>query len=433
MDTIFAIATASGRAGVAVIRVSGAASWGIAEKLSGDLPQPRYAAYRRFVDPDVGELLDSGLLILFEQGRSFTGEISVEFHIHGGRAVTAAFLAAISSTGLARLAEPGEFTRRALINEKLDLTQVEGLSDLIDAETESQRKQSLRVLEGDLGRLVDGWRKEFLTCAALLAVSVDFADEEVPDDVSGDVLLKLKRVREEIELQLDGAAAARSIRDGFEIAIVGAPNVGKSTLLNRLAGREMAITSERAGTTRDVIEARLDIGGHLVVFLDMAGVRDSEDGIEVEGVKRARVRAEGADLRIFLTRDASELPGLGVKRLESDFVFGARGDEMLYDGLCGISGKTGLGVDDLLERVSERLSLAGSNGSFIARERHVSGLRLARSALVKCCRHLEQGMNSIEFAAEELNMAVDSVDFLIGRIGVEDMLGEIFSRFCLGK
>ncbi|NBB81637.1 MAG: tRNA uridine-5-carboxymethylaminomethyl(34) synthesis GTPase MnmE, partial [Verrucomicrobia bacterium] len=299
MDTIFALSTAPGKAGVAIIRVSGAAAFQAVEPLVDSLPAPRRSGLRSVKSPD-GDVLDTALVLTFEAGHSFTGETTVEIQCHGSRAVVSAILDALGRQDGLRPAQPGEFTRRALENEMLDLAQVEGLADLIDAETEAQRKQAVRVLSGQLGARAEEWRRKLIRAAALLEATIDFADEEVPEDVSPEVSELLESVRAELDKEIAGVGSAERIREGFEVAIVGAPNVGKSTLLNVLAGRDAAITSEVAGTTRDVIEVRMDLSGLPVTLLDTAGLRTTEDEVESIGVDLAMKRAKAADLRVFL-------------------------------------------------------------------------------------------------------------------------------------
>ena len=286
MDTIFALSSAQGKAGVAVLRVSGPRAFDVCLALCGSLPELRCASVRTLRDAN-GERLDQALVLRFAAGSSFTGEDSVEFQTHGSVAVTSAVMAELSRFNDLRIAEPGEFTRRALDNGSLDAAQVEGLADLIDAETEAQRKQALRVLSGDLGNKAEKWRRDLIRSVALLEATIDFADEEVPVDVSAEVSTLVNGVRQQLQTEVAGIAVAERIRSGFEVAIVGAPNVGKSTLLNALAGRDAAITSELAGTTRDVIEVRMDLKGLPVTVLDTAGLRETDDQIEAMGVVRA--------------------------------------------------------------------------------------------------------------------------------------------------
>lgn len=283
MDTIFALASAPGKAGVAVLRVSGPSAWAAAEQLAGALPKPREAVLRRLKDR-TGQVLDEALVLLFSEGASFTGEAVAEFHVHGSVAIQRAVLRELEEMDGLRMAEAGEFTRRALENDRLDLTQVEALADLIESETESQRVQALRVFSGALGQRVEDWRRDLVHAASLLEVTIDFADEEVPVDVSGEVRARLDHVLTGLDREIRGMDGAERIRSGFEVAIVGAPNVGKSSLLNALAGRDAAITSEIAGTTRDVIEVRMEIAGLPVTLLDTAGLRETQDPVEKIGI-----------------------------------------------------------------------------------------------------------------------------------------------------
>jgi tRNA modification GTPase len=426
MDTIFALASARGRAGVSVIRISGDQAYVAAEKLCGPLPEPRRAALRvlRFG----GDVLDEALVLRFEAGTSFTNEDIVEFHVHGGVATVAAILRILGSiTGL-RVAEPGEFSRRALESGRMDLTQIEGLADLIDAETEAQRRQAVALLSGALGKRADGWRLKLIRAMSLLEATIDFSEEDVPESVAVEVQGLLTSVRAEILAELSGAKSAERIRDGFEIAIIGAPNVGKSTLLNALAGREAAITSEIAGTTRDVIEVRMEISGLAVTLLDTAGLRDTTDAIEGRGIELALSRARNADLRLFLKEGAEQLP---LAPHDDDIVVMAKAD-LKPQGQNGVSGLTGEGLDALISKIGQILEAKTAGSSLIIRERQRRGLETAISALDRALELVvEEGV--AELAAEDLRNAVAALASLVGRVGVEDLLEEIFSRFCIGK
>jgi tRNA modification GTPase len=428
MDTIYALATARGRSGLAVVRISGPAAFAAGLALCGSLPTVRVAGLRRLVWG--GELLDEALVLSFAEGASFTGEAVVELHCHGGPAVMGAVLRALSAQPGLRLAEPGEFTRRALENGVLDLAQVEGLADLIDAETEAQRRQAVRVLSGSVGQKVDGWRRDLIRAGALLEATIDFADEDVPVDVSPEVLALIDGLMLELGREAAGVTAAERIRDGFEVAIVGAPNAGKSTLLNQLAGREAAITSEIAGTTRDVIEVRMEIAGLPVTFLDTAGLRETEDRLEQAGIDRALARAEAADLRLFLT-DGSAVPGL--EPAGDDLVVLGKSDTISgRDGLA-VSGKTGAGVAELMARIGEVLAGRVGSAGTLVRERHRVAVTTAIAALAESRAEVVRPDSRVELAAEHLRQAVRALDALVGRVDVDDLLGEIFASFCIGK
>jgi len=428
VGTIYALATAQGKAGVAVVRVSGPAAHSAVARLAGPVPAPRRAALRRLHGVD-GGLIDQALVLVFAEGESFTGEAVAEFHLHGSPAVTQAVLRELSTLPGLRPAEAGEFTRRALENERLDLAQVEGLADLIDAETEAQRRQAMRVFSGKLGKLAEQWRARLLRAMALLEASIDFADEDVPTDVVPEVRELVQGLIADFEGEVAGARVAERIRDGFEVAIVGAPNVGKSTLLNAIAGREAAITSQLAGTTRDVIEVRMDLGGLPVTFLDTAGLRDTADEIEGLGIARARARAAAADMRVFLV-GPGEAPMLAPE--EGDLVVGAKADLGMATGLC-VSGLTGEGLGPLLDAVEARLvTLSGAVQTAI-RERHRIALTDAVLRLRSVLALLEAGEAQADIASEEMRSALAELDSLVGRVNIEQVLGEIFASFCIGK
>jgi tRNA modification GTPase len=429
MDTIYALASARGKAGVAVIRISGPAASMAGTVLAGSLPEPRRSAVRRLTAVD-GTVLDDALVLTFSAGHSFTGEDVVELHLHGSLAVVKAVLAELAALPGLRHAEPGEFTRRALENERLDVAQVEGLSDLIDAETEGQRRQALRVLSGALGQAAESWREDLIRAAALLEATIDFADEDVPMDVTPEVGLLIDRVSTTLRREAAGAVAAERIRDGFEVAIVGPPNVGKSTLLNALAGREAAITSDIAGTTRDVIEVRMDLHGLPVTMLDTAGLRETADLVEGLGVQRARERAEAADLRVILLEEDEEAPLLAPR--DDDIVAVGKAD-LAETGAFAISGRTGAGIDRLIEMIVARLEARASGVVTATRERHRLAILRAIDALDRAKEEVRAGPDRADLAAEELRTAIRALDSLVGRVDVEHILDEIFASFCLGK
>jgi tRNA modification GTPase len=426
-ETIFALSTAPGKSGVAMVRVSGPDAPAACKALCGAVPVPRRASLRVLRDPS-GEAIDEAIVLFFPQYASFTGEPVVEFQTHGSQAVVAALMRELGAIPGFRPAEAGEFTRRAFQNGRLDLTQVEALGDLLEAETEAQRRQAMRGLSGALAMECSEWRALLLRAMALLEVTIDFADEEVPVDVFPEVRALLGEVMQRLDRQLRGVHAAERVRSGFEVAIVGAPNVGKSTLLNRLAGREAAITSEYAGTTRDVIEVRMDLGGLPVTLLDTAGLRVATDAVEAIGVERARERAILADLRIFLSlgdEAVSDLAQPGDIHVRAKADLGAPGD--------GVSGLTGQGVDDLIARITEVLRMRSQRAALATHVRHESALRRGKAALEVACARLAQGETAVDLAAEEIHSAIRALDSLVGRIDVEAVLGEIFASFCLGK
>ncbi len=427
-DTIFALATAPGKAGVAVVRVSGSLAQNAGKTLFGDLPEPRMASLRLLKDRE-GRRLDQALVLFFKEKSSFTGEDVLELHLHGSVAVVNAVLRELSDMDGLRLAEAGEFTRRALENGCLDLSQVEGLADLIDAETEAQRRQALRVLSGDLGNLAGQWRENLIRAAALIEVTIDFADEEVPVDVSPEVNDLLTGVQAQLSNEIEGVETAERIRTGFEVAILGAPNVGKSTLLNALAGREAAITSEFAGTTRDVIEVRMELNGLPVTLLDTAGLRETEDHVEGIGIERAKERAANADLRVFLI-ESGEKPDF--EPFSGDIVRAAKADT-LEDVPDAVSGKTGQGVNELVRDITEVLSSKAARSGIATRERHRRAMLGAQDSLTSARAVVALGPDSYEIAAEEIRTAIRALDSIVGRVDVENLLDEIFSSFCIGK
>ncbi|MCP5038303.1 MAG: tRNA uridine-5-carboxymethylaminomethyl(34) synthesis GTPase MnmE [Rhodobacteraceae bacterium] len=429
MDTIFALATARGKSGVGIVRISGAQSRNVLKKLCGDVPASHKASLRFLKDAD-GEVLDQALVLFFVSPNSFTGEDVVELHLHGSIAVENAVLNRLATMPGLRHGEAGEFTRRALENNRLDLAQVEGLADLIEAETEVQRKQAMRVFSGGLGEKVTKWRAQAIRAAALLEATIDFADEDVPEDVTGEVMELIADLNADLTKESEGSKVSERIREGFEVAIVGAPNVGKSTLLNALAGREAAITSQYAGTTRDVIEVRMDLNGLPVTFLDTAGLRETGDHVEKIGVQRAVQRAEEADLRIFLVEN-DELPEW-LELGEGDIVIEAKSDirEARNEGVSGLTGK---GVSKLISRIVKVLEGRAKLSQTAIRARHRVAIDRAFVAFALAGNELEVGLDRLELAAEELRTGIRALDSLIGRVDVEDLLDEIFSSFCLGK
>ena len=426
-DTIFALATAQGRAGVAVVRISGTKAFEVASALCGSLPHDHRPVVRKLVDHH-SVALDRALVLRFDAPASFTGEDIVEFHLHGSIAVVAAVLRALG-TGTARLAEPGEFTRRALENNKMDLAQVEALGDLIEAETEAQRQQALRGVSGGLSERIEEWRAKLIRGAALIEATIDFVDEDVPVDVTPEVETLLFSVKRNIKDQLQGFAAAERVRNGFVVAIVGPPNAGKSTLLNALARRDAAIVSKTAGTTRDIIEVRMDLAGIPVTLLDTAGLRDVAEEIEREGISRAIERASYADLRIFLSEPGTDLP---VKQEPGDIVVAPKAD-CRSDNVSAVSGRTGQGVPELVNALTQELAGRVSGAGLITHERHRVAMTESLGMLTDAVEKVQRGSQFYDIAAEEIRASIRCLEAVIGRVDVENVLDEIFSSFCLGK
>jgi tRNA modification GTPase len=431
-DTIFAPATAAGRAAVAVVRLSGPGTAMAVRAIAGDLPPPRQARLRRLYAPD-GEEIDEGLVVWFPGPGSYTGEDAAEFQVHGGRAVLGALLEALNALGL-RLGEPGEFTRRAFEHGRLDLAQAEAVADLVDAETEAQRRQALAQLEGRLSGVQARWREALVEALALFEAAVDFPDEEVPADVAAGARPVLQRLIEELEAAAADVARGERVREGYRIALVGAPNAGKSTLLNALARREAAIVTDIPGTTRDVIEAPLQLGGYKAVVADTAGLREAGDVVEAEGVRRAAAWAETADLRIWLVDGAAPPPPRPSFLNADDLVLSTKRD--LKEGAYDLPGTpfTVRSPNDMawLERtLTERVveALAGAEPPAATRLRHRALLEEAagrlRAALAEAHR--------LELAAEDVRLAARALDRITGRVDPEAVLGKIFASFCIGK
>jgi tRNA modification GTPase len=432
-DTIFAPATAAGRSAVAVVRLSGPKTAAAVRALAGRLPAARRASLRRLKGAD-GEPIDEGLVLWFPAPGSYTGEDSAEFHVHGGPAVVSALLAALSAQGL-RLAEPGEFTRRAFEHGKLDLAQAEGVADLVDAETEAQRAQALAQLGGRLSDVQARWRDGLIRALAMLEAAVDFPDEEVPADVAGRARPILEILADELEAAAAAVERGEQVREGFRIALLGAPNAGKSTLLNALARREAAIVSATPGTTRDIIEVPMVLGGYKVIIADTAGLRRTEDEIEAEGVRRAEAWAESAGLRVWLVDGYGDPdPEVPASLRRGDIVLLTKRD--LGEGLEGLPGEpfTAKSANDVawLERsLTETVveALAGGEPPAATRLRHKELLTEAAERL----RHALAQDEALELAAEDVRLAARALDRITGRIDPEQVLGRIFATFCIGK
>ncbi|KRE06156.1 tRNA modification GTPase MnmE [Bosea sp. Root381] len=429
--TIVALSSAAGRAGVAVVRISGARVRFVLETIAGMVPPPRQALLRRLRD-EHGEPIDSALVLYFPGPASFTGEDVAEFQVHGARAVLARLLAVLCALPGVRLAEAGEFTRRAFEAGKLDLAAVEGLADLIDSETEWQRRQALRQMEGALGDSAARWRLQLVEAMALLAAEIDFSDEA---DVGGPLMEQALAAAAEVTADLRSALGSfdmgERVRDGFVVVLAGPPNAGKSSLLNALARRDVAIVSPVAGTTRDAIEVRLDLVGLPVVLVDTAGLRDSTDPIEAEGVRRARSLVARADLVLSLRATDSDPDRIHDQTESLPIATKADLAGTLLPHELPISVKTGEGLDRLLSTIVERLSaVARPEPALLTRERHRLAVTNAIAALERATG-TEHGQ--AELVAEDIRIAVLALERLLGRIDVEDVLDQLFAGFCIGK
>lgn len=444
-DTIFALASAAGRAGVQVLRLSGPAAGPALCRLTGrSLPPPRQAVLASLYapdagpdpGPDAGELIDRGLLLWFPGPASFTGEDVAELHLHGGRAVLQAATRALVALGL-RVAEPGEFSRRAFENGKLDLTEAEAIADLVDAETAAQRRQALRQMEGELGRLYEGWRQRLTRALAHLEAEIDFPEEDLPGGLTDAVRPVVETLAAEIAAHLADNSRGERLRDGIAIAILGAPNAGKSSLLNAIARRDVAIVSAQAGTTRDVIEVQLDLGGYPVQLADTAGLREAAEAIEAEGIRRALDRAGRADLKL-LVFDATQPPDAATLALADNNALlvlnkadwpGAATALPGHDALT-VSAATGAGLAGLLtaleQAVAARFNPAGAPA--LTRARHRAALEACRDSLRRAL-----GAPLPELAAEDVRLASRALGRITGRVDVEDLLDVIFRDFCIGK
>ncbi len=437
-DTIFALSTPAGRGGVAVIRASGGYAWaGLDRLLAGQaLPDPRVASLRKLYDPQTGDILDHGMVIGFRGPASFTGEDCVEYHLHGGTAIVQGVLKTLSSEPYHRMALPGEFTRRAFENGKMDLTAAEAVADLIHAETEGQRLQALKQMDGALFRLYEGWKDKLAHLLALMEADLDFNDQDLPDDLLFKVRPDISGVLTDIVQHLSDGRRGELLRDGFRLVILGAPNAGKSSLLNQLVKREAAIVSDIAGTTRDVIDVHLNLGGYPVILADTAGLRGSDDMIEIEGMKRAMGRAEQADIKILLfdgTEKNFDAATLALKDDKTILVINKSDleqNKFASDGAIFISAKTGAGLDGLIAAIISRLHnmVGGSDAPALTRARHREALQSARNALE---RFMEAPLP--ELAAEDLRLAIRFIGSITGRVDVEDLLDMIFRDFCIGK
>lgn len=424
------------RAGVAVIRVSGTGAAASLAALCGQKnPRPRHAYYVTLTHPQTKAPIDRALAIYFAAPASFTGEDVAEYHVHGGRSVIESLLSALAGMDGFRMAEPGEFTRRAFENGKMDLTEAEAVADLINAETEAQRLQALGQLGGALGALYQGWTDRLSVVLAHQEADIEFPEDDLPQGLSNTLAPKIEKLAAEISAHLDDNRRGERLRSGVMIAIVGAPNAGKSSLLNALAARDAAIVSDEAGTTRDVIEVHLDLGGYPAVLADTAGLRDTDQAIEAEGIRRAQQRAADADLKIALFDSTREIPDAATAALIDDKTITVLskadlGSASPLDGFA-VSVRTGLGMDAFLQALTSRIaSLLGAQTDMpaLTRQRH-------RAALDEALAHLKQCQAAVlpELAAEDLRMALRALGRITGRVHVEELLDKIFLDFCIGK
>jgi tRNA modification GTPase len=438
--SIFALSSGQGRAGVAVIRVSGPAAREVLERMAPPCPRPRLAALRRIANAATGELLDEGLVLWFPGPKSETGEDMAELHVHGGRAVIAAVLEALAGIAGCRLAEPGEFARRAFENGKIDLTAAEGLADLIDAETAAQRRQALRQCGGALCERYDTWRQRLLAAMALLEAAIDFSEEtDVARDAAETARDAVEALRAEIAAHLDDGHRGELIREGFMVVLAGPPNVGKSSLLNALACRDVAIVSPEAGTTRDVIEIKLDLEGLPIIVSDTAGIRQAEGMVEEEGIRRTVGRARAADLVLWLTDARAPADPSSLAVAEDRLLCVANKCDLLERGCqpssessIAVSARTGFGLARLTRQIAAmaRARMGETESPALTQARHRLQLEGCRAALNA---FLSAPIEEVELRAEDLRSAAQAIGRLTGAVDVEDVLDQIFSRFCIGK
>lgn len=442
-ETIYALSSGAGAAGVAVVRISGPQTDSVLNALGvSELPAARHAVLRNILCPVTQETLDKGLILRFPGPSSFTGEDVAELHIHGGEAVLLAVFGALETTGLARMAEHGEFTRRAFENGKLDLTAAEAIGDLVAARTEEQRKLALRQYDGDLAELYDGWRQALIDLLGYAEAGIDFSDEELPAALQEDVRGRINHIKQEVVNHRNTSLLGEQIRSGFPISILGAPNVGKSSLMNALARREVAIVSEVAGTTRDVIEVQMNLAGYAVTISDTAGIRESADQIEAEGVRRAETRGRQAALKlIVLDAGQPDIPDRVRALIDEDTIVLVNKMD-LHDRVPEIPGmsaasavmtisvKTGAGIGDLVAALEAgvKARLSGHEGPVATRQRH-------REALKETVEALERASAGElpELVAEDIRLAARALGRITGRIDIDEILDTVFRDFCIGK
>lgn len=439
-DTIFAPATAAGRAAIAVVRISGPRAFEALADLAGDMPPPRRLSRRILRDSSNAEALDDALVVAFPAPGSATGEDVVELHLHGGRAVIAAVCARLAARAGLRLADPGEFTRRAFLNDRIDLTRAEGILDLVDSETEAQRRQAVDQATGGLAAALTGWLDRLISAQARLEAYIDFPDEDLPDSVVAEIDRALADLIAAMNLALADGSRAERVRDGLRIALLGVPNSGKSSLLNWLAKRDVVIVSATPGTTRDVVDVHMDIGGYAVTISDTAGVRTTGDAVEAEGVRRALDRAGAADLTLVLA-DAgggSVAREAMADRLGADTLAVATKRDLVTvdppDPWIGISTLTGAGMEGFMDRLAREIAMRMDRVGAVAltRARHRSAVEDSVAAVTRC-RTALGAAEPLEIAAEDLRIASAALGRVLGRVDVEQILDRIFAEFCIGK
>ena len=442
--TIYALSTGPGVSGIAVVRVSGKEAAEVVKQLTGDdLPVPRVAVLKKLKNSNTNEMIDEGIVLWFPGPNSYTGEDLAEFHVHGSRAVVSALHSSISGIKNCRLAEPGEFTKLAFQNGKINLLKAEGIADLVSAETEIQRKQAVEIMSGKSSNKFTSWRAKLLKILAHVEAKIDFPDEDLPKDILDEIQKTSNQVSKEIEKVLDDQKVGERIREGFKIAIVGPTNAGKSSLLNYLSKRDVAIVSEIAGTTRDVIETHLNLDGYPVVVSDTAGIRESKNEIEKKGIKLALNRAEDADLKLIIV-DAKSVDFTSVLEElidenailivnKSDLIAGNINNELKKHDHILVSIKNNLNLDKLILKIKKKLEnkFISYGDILITRERH-------RQHLEQCISHLKNfknknGSEDYDKAAEDLRLATRHLGMIVGKVDVEEILGSIFNDFCIGK
>ena len=442
-ETIFALSSGAGAAGLAVVRISGPETDAILTRLGiSPLPEPRLASLYNILCPETKDLLDKGLVLRFPGPQSFTGEDVAELHIHGGEAVLAAVFAALRATGVARMAGHGEFTRRAFENGKLDLTTAEAIGDLVAARTDEQRKLALRQYDGGLADLYEGWRQALIDLLGYAEAGIDFSDEELPEALREQVVDKIVSIKQEIVNHSHTGLLGERIRSGFPISILGAPNVGKSSLMNALARRDVAIVSQAAGTTRDVIEVQMNLGGYAVTLSDTAGIREAAEEIEVEGVRRAEERAKEAALKLVVLDAAqNDLSSRVVDLIDGDTIVLSNKVDLAPNPAVPadvpecleyrqVSARNSEGIAELVARISEIVAdrLSGHEGPVATRERH-------RAALDEAVGSLERARQAAlpELAAEDIRLAARALGRITGRVDIDEILDTVFRDFCIGK